>query len=88
MCIKRHIALENGDIIPIQRRRELDPIRRVQNERPEIGTRAYNAVNAVRTAERIKISGYSSSMIAVKEHHSGPRLIEPLDDLMRRKSCQ
>ena len=86
MCIKRHIVLDNGDIIPIQRGRALDTIRGAQNERPEVGNRAYNAVNAVRTAEIIKISGYSSRMIAIKAHHSGTRLIESLEDLMRRKS--
>ena len=55
MCIKLHIVLEDGDVVPIQRRRALVPIIEAQKERPEVGSRAYNAVNAVRTAERIKI---------------------------------
>lgn len=85
MCIKRHIVSENGAIVPIQRRRELSPIKGAHNESPEVGSRANNAVNAVRTAERIKVPVFSTISIAVKANHSGFRLVESSDELMKRK---
>ena len=87
MCIKRHIVLENGDIVPIQRRRALPPtINGPPEEQPGVRTRASNSVNVVRTVERVKVPAFSDQIITVKCCHYGPRLVEPLTELMNRKS--
>ena len=58
MCIKRHIVLENSDIVPIQGRRALDPIQGAYREQRGVGSRQTNSVNAVSTAERVRIPAY------------------------------
>ncbi len=46
MSIKRHIVLENGDVVPVQRRRALIPIKGAISEPKTVGTRAKNSINS------------------------------------------
>ncbi len=85
MCIRPHIVLENGDVVPIQRRRALIPIKGVMLEPNTVGTRAKNSINTICTAERAKIPAKTDRIIAVKSYHVGPRLEVPLTDLFRLK---
>ncbi len=86
MCTRRPIILENGEIVPIQRRKALKSISGDYEEQKAVESRAATSVNAVCTAERVRILANLEKVIAVKSYHVVPRLIKPLSALSRRKS--
>ena len=82
---KRNARLANGCVIPIIRRRALEPVVEQLPEKKILGKRSLSGFNAIRLTEPITIPPHAQTYARVTCNHQGLRLVEMRQELWDKK---